>query len=203
MKKLYLSLFMGVVCVVSSFTTFAQNDLKPFKWDLSVGYAMPSGGKGAKGGVLLASEPKYAIMPNLSLGLRMEVALMARAYGYASDGSDLDISVKASGGYLATADYYFTDNYSLRPFAGAGAGLYTLASVDMGSNGEGVGAGSKFGGMIRAGLELSHFRFGIEYNIVPSVKLDGYDQNGDPAKIDSKNSYLGIKLGVCLGGGPR
>jgi outer membrane protein X len=205
MKKMYLSLLMGTVCTVMSFSSFAQSDLKPFKWDFSVGYASPGGGKGAKGGILFASEPKYAVIPNLSLGLRMEAAIMARAYGYASDGSDLDVSVKASASYVLTGDYYFTDNYNLRPFGGIGGGIYSVAAakVEGGSETASGGAGSKFGGLIRGGVEAGHFRFGIEYNILPSTTLDGYDSNGDPAKIKSNNSYLGVKLGVCFGGGPR
>jgi len=44
---------------------------------------------------------------------------------------------------------------------------------------------------------------GIEYNFVPKSKFTGYDMNGDPTTLTGKNSYLGIKLGVCIGGGPR
>jgi outer membrane protein X len=46
-----------------------------------VGYAIPAG-TGAKGGVLFAVEPKYAVIPNLSLGVRFEGAVMARFAGY-------------------------------------------------------------------------------------------------------------------------
>ncbi|HKZ67528.1 MAG TPA: hypothetical protein VJ111_14275, partial [Chitinophagaceae bacterium] len=62
---------------------------------------------------------------------------------------------------------------------------------------------SKFGGMIRGGIEVSHFRFGLEYNIVPKTTFTGYNNSGDEAELTSKNSYIGIKLGVCIGGGPR
>ena len=37
----------------------SESELKPFKIDVSFGYAIP-GGSGAKGGVLFAVEPKYA-----------------------------------------------------------------------------------------------------------------------------------------------
>ncbi len=195
---------MLIAGIITSFSAIAQEEssLKPFKVDLSLGYAMP-GGSGSKGGVLFAVEPKYAVISNLSVGLRMEAAVIARFSGFAADGSANEVSVKAAGSYLATGDYYFSDNYSFRPFAGAGAGIFSLASAEVNSTSEGVSAGSKFGGMIRAGAELSHFRFGIEYNLVPKTDFMGFDNNGAQTKLTSKNSYLGIKIGVCIGGGPR
>ena len=57
--------------------------------------------------------------------------------------------------------------------------------------------------MIRGGFELSHFRLGVEYNIVPKTTFTGYDSGGNTAKLTSKNGYPGIKVGVCIGGGPR
>ncbi len=180
-----------------------ESDLKPFKVDISLGYAIP-GGTGAKGGVLFAVEPKYAILSSLSLGLRMEGAVVARFSGYDQNGDAMDASVKASGSYLVTGDYYFTDNYSFRPFAGAGAGIFSLATAEVNSNSGEVSGGTKFGGMIRGGFELSHFRLGLEYNIIPKTTFTGYDENGEiTSGLTSKNGYIGIKVGVCIGGGPR
>ena len=180
-----------------------ESDLKPFKVDVSLGYAIP-GGKGAKGGVLFAVEPKYAVMSSLSLGLRMEGAVVARFSGYDENGDAMDASVKASGSYLVTGDYYFTDNYSFRPFAGGGAGIFSMATAEMNSNSGEVSGGTKFGGMIRGGFELSHFRLGLEYNIIPKTTFTGYDENGEiTTGLTSKNGYIGIKVGVCIGGGPR
>ena len=202
MKKLFLILLAGTVVSFSA-TAQSEKSLKPFKVDVSVGYAMP-GGTGSKGGVLFVVEPKYALMSQLSVGLRMEAAVIARFSGYQTDGTPSQVSVNAAASYLATGDYYFTDNYSFRPFAGAGAGIFSLASAQANSNETtGVSSGKKFGGMIRGGIELSHFRLGVEYNIVPSTKFNGYDSQGNIAKLTSKNGYLGIKLGVCFGGGPR
>jgi outer membrane protein X len=204
MKKLYVLLTFVTVLSISSIAQSEKsgNDLKPFKVDVSLGYAIP-GGTGAKGGILFAFEPKYSIMSQLSVGLRFEGAVVARFSGYDEDGNPNEASVKAAGSYLVTGDYYFTDNYSFRPFAGIGAGIFSLASAEINSTSEGVSAGSKFGGMIRAGFELSHFRVGLEYNLVPKTEFIGFDNNGDEATLQSKNSYIGIKLGFCIGGGPR
>ena len=191
-----------VLATIVSFSAIAQSDLKPLKVDLSVGYAVP-GGSGAKGGVLFVVEPKYAVMPALSLGLRMETAVIARFGGYDPEGNPSDLSVKASGSYLATGDYYFLDNYSFRPFAGAGAGIFRIAGIEVNSSTGTISSATKFGGMVRAGVELSHFRMGIEYNIIPKTTFSGYDSNGDPATLTSKNGYIGLKLGVCFGGGRK
>lgn len=201
MKNKFLILALGAM---TSFSAMAQSktDLKPFKVDVSLGYAMP-GGTGAKSGVLFAIEPKYAVISNLSLGLRMEAAVIARFSGYNDEGTVNSASVKAAGSYLATGDYYFSDNYSLRPFAGAGAGIFSLASAEFDSDQGAISGGTKFGGMIRTGIEMKHFRLGVEYNIVPKTTFTGFDDNGNEAKLTSKNGYLGIKLGVCIGGGPR
>jgi len=180
-----------------------ESDLKPFKVDVSLGYAIP-GGTGAKGGVLFAVEPKYAVMSAVSLGLRMEGAVVARFSGYDENGDAMDASVKASGSYLLTGDYYFTDNYSFRPFAGGGAGIFSLATAEVTQSSGEVSGGTKFGGMIRAGIEMSHFRLGLEYNLIPKTTFTGYDENGEiTSGLTSKNGYIGIKVGVCIGGGPR
>lgn len=178
-------------------------EYKPFKVDVSVGYAIP-GGKGAKGGILFAVEPKYAVISNLSVGLRMEGAVVARFSGYDENGDVMDASVKASGSYLATGDYYFNTGSSFRPFTGAGAGIFSIASVEVNSTSGEVSGGTKFGGMVRSGFELSHFRFGFEYNIVPKTKFDGFDENGNPTTgLTSNNSYIGIKIGAVIGGGRK
>ncbi len=198
MKKVYLFLSLTILCL----SAIAQSNLRPFKVDLSVGYAIP-GGSGSKGGVLFAVEPKYSVMPALSLGLRMEGAVIARFGGYDADGYPSNVSVKASGSYLATGDYYFRDNYTFRPYAGAGVGIFRIAGVEVNSTTGAVSAATKFGGLVRAGVELSHFRMGVEYNIVPNTTFSGFDNNGDPATLTSKNGYIGLKLGVCIGGGRK
>ncbi len=201
MKKIYVFLCLTLLCLSAMAQSKSAPQLKPFKVDVSVGYALPAG-TGAKGGVLLAIEPKYAVMNNLSLGVRFEGAVVARFSGYDQEGDPLETDVKASGSYLATCDYYLMNNYSFRPFVGGGAGIFSIAGAETNSTTGGVSAGSKFGGMIRAGFEASHFRMGIEYNIVPKTTFSGYDSNGNPTDgLTSPNSYIGIKVGVCFGGG--
>lgn len=201
MKNFLFILSLSLILSLSA--NSQESKFKPFKVDVSLGYAIP-GGDGAKGGILFAVEPKYAVMPMLSVGLRMEGAVVARFSGYDENGDAMKASVKASASYLATGDYYFRANHSFRPFTGAGVGIYSLAGIEATSGTGEVSAGSKFGGMIRSGFEFSHFRFGFEYNIVPKTTFTGYDGDGNPTTgLTSNNSYMGIKIGVCIGGGKK
>ena len=158
---------------------------KKFKVDVSLGYAMPqeSTGSGTKAGVLFVVEPKYAVRDDISVGLRMEGAVMANLDAEGESGS-----AKANYSYLATGDYYFSNN-KFRPFAGAGTGIYTFASVDFeGDNTslDNIPVASKFGFMARGGFEYGHLRLGVEYNFV-----------------GQKMGYLGLKIGAVIGGGRR
>ncbi len=194
MKKIVLSFLLLAAVAIAN----AQYEFKPFKVDVSLGYAIP-GGEGAKGGVLFVIEPKYAVIPSVSLGLRLETAIMARGRTDAS-GTNTEFDVKAAGSYLVTGDYYFTSSKA-RPFAGAGLGLYSLAAASTEDEGASVSSGSKFGQMIRAGVELSHFRVGLEYNIVPKTTMEYINSNGVKTTSSMKNGYVGIKVGFTIGGG--
>ena len=202
MKNL-LAIF--ILSATISLSTKGQDavHLKPLKVDLSVGYAIP-GGEGVKGGIIFAFEPKYAVIPNLAVGLRMEGAIIAKFSGYDEEGNAMNTKVKAAGSYLATGDYYFTNNYALRPFAGAGAGIFSIAGIEVNSSSENISGGSKFGVMVRGGIEAGHFRIGLEYNIVPKTTFEGYDSNGNYVTgLTSSNNYIGIKIGAFIGGGRK
>ena len=201
MKNLLAILILSSVISLSA--KAQESVFKPFKVDVSLGYAIP-GGDGAKGGILFAVEPKYAVIPSLSVGLRIEAAVMARFSGYNETGEIMEASVKAAASYIATGDYYFMPDKNFRPFTGGGVGIYSVGAVEANQTSGEVSAGSKFGGLVRTGFEFSHFRMGFEYNIVPKTKFTGYDGDGNPTTgLTSNNSYMGIKVGVCIGGGRR
>ena len=204
MKKLLLLTAIFATCF--SVKTFAQKggddgEFKPFKVDVSAGYALPMGGTGSKGGLLFVVEPKYAVSQQISLGLRLEGAVTVSGIDAAGNVAN-NASAKAAASYLATGDYYFNSN-DFRPFAGAGAGIFSTAGVTTSTTNTNVAQGSKFGGMIRLGFEYKHARFGVEYNIIPktSVADDPSTPSNDAYEI--KNAYIGIKFGVCIGGGRR
>lgn len=178
---------MALAIIITQFVT-AQEDrvFKKFKTDISLGYAMAQGSgsqSGTKAGVLFAIEPKYAVLDALSVGLRMEAAVTANVDINGEKGS-----AKANASYLLTGDYYLNDN-KFRPFGGAGAGIFTTASIDestTATTAAEIPTASKFGFMARAGFEYGHLRMGVEYNFVAD-----------------KAGYLGIKIGACIGGGRK
>lgn len=194
MKKLS-ALLLGLV----AFSASAQ-EFKPFKVNVSLGYAKPVG-KGASAGFLFALEPKYSLNDNLEVGLRLESAVVARAVVFNNQTGDAE--VKGLGSYLLTGNYFFsTENF--RPYVGVGAGLYTVAGTTVtvvngtASDDYTIEAESKFGFMGRAGFKAGHFNLAVEYNAIPksSSKLQS-------VTLESKNAYLGIKLGMDIGGGRR
>ena len=183
MKKtfLFLLIILTSQLVKAQSEDASENTFKKFKVDVSLGYAIPQG-SGRKAGIIVALEPKYAVLQQLAIGLRIEAAALANLDYVGNSGT-----VTALGSYLATGDYYFSNN-SFRPFAGVGLGVYSSASstVVNGSTTATTKAVSQFGYMLRGGFEAGHFRLGIEYNF-----------------LKEKAGYFGLKLGVCIGGGRK
>ena len=85
---------------------------KPFRVDLCVGMPLPIGG-------LVLIEPKYAVVPKLSIGLKFETDIIIR------EQSD----IQAIMSYFLTADFHFSATSKIRPFVGAGGGLYSIGAV--------------------------------------------------------------------------
>ncbi|HXB06014.1 MAG TPA: hypothetical protein VNW04_02830 [Puia sp.] len=198
MKKILLAGF-SLLCLTTAIN--AQN-FKPFRVDVMSGYAI-QGGSGAKGGVALSLEPRYSLMDKISVGLRIEAAITARGW-VSPDGSSVSANVAASGSYLATGDYYYTNRF-FRPFSGIGTGVYSLASASVDASSQNgsvaISGGTKFGGMIRSGFDLGHFRFAAEYNLIGKSTQTVTDGSGNMTTVTAKNSYASIKIGFFFGGG--
>ncbi|OIN60019.1 outer membrane beta-barrel protein [Arsenicibacter rosenii] len=191
MKKL-----LALLCTCAALSASAQ-DYKPFKVNLSVGFAAPTG-QGAKGGVLMSIEPRYGLTDNFDVGLRVEGALIAKSF-YAN-GQPVSSETKFSGSYVLTGTYFHQVN-NFRPYAGIGLGIYSYAANKFGftnSSDLEVSAGNKPGLMVRIGFKTGHFNMGAEYNIVGKTK-----ETVTGKAIESTNSYVGIKVGVDIGGGKR
>lgn len=178
---------------------------RKFKGDLSFGYARFSSDADIKNGFAIALEPKFQVLDQLAIGARLETILLGKTYRSSSDDID-DFKIKAYQSLIATADYYFTKNYQLRPFAGGGGGIYSVISSSTGDNyyddddnGKRV---FKIGGTIRAGVEIRHFRVGLEYNFIPNTTTTYYNNFGQLYNETSRNSYFAFKVGFCFSGGP-
>lgn len=189
MKKTIFSL---VLLAGLAFHVKAQEANK-FRFDIGLGYAIPSNGGG---GLLANLEPKWTINDHMNVGLRVGIAAYGRDLGTLSE---TDIEVGANASYVGTYDYYFHNgSSSFAPFLGAGLGFYQVANVSVGATGDSIGADGKLGGMFRAGFDLGKFRVSAEYNLIG--KSDLIDL-GNQVLGTSENGYFGISIGAYFGGG--
>jgi hypothetical protein len=194
-KSVILQSFLSLFAITATISSFAQDKFeivkhyKPFEVDLGMGYARPQG-SGSKAGVLLYIEPRYNLLDRLSVGLKTEATAMARGYVDVTGTQQLSGDAGLSLSFLATSEYYFTTRL-VRPFIGAGGGIYNLVGINATTSSGGsvnVPAVTKFGGMARAGLEIWHIRAAVEYNFIGKTNT-------------INNNYIGLKIGIVLGGG--
>ncbi|MBS1503908.1 MAG: outer membrane beta-barrel protein [Bacteroidetes bacterium] len=186
MKKLFLlTCFVGLALLskAQSTTTSSSGDTyHTFKFDIGLGYAIPSSGtgNGVKAGVTFTLQPHYRLSDEFALGLRFEGA----ALGY----QDLDSKTKVSlmESYCPTGEYYLM-NGGFRPFIGAGAGLFAQSSLKA-SNGNAtlVPSATNFGFFPEIGFEAGHFRLSADYDVA-----------------GNSNNYLAFKIGAFFGGGKK
>ena len=181
--------------------TAAAQEFKPFKVNLSTGYALPIG-RGASGGLLLSVEPKYGLSDRIDLGLRYELGLIVKAYTL--DNEQGSTELKGSNSFLITGNYLLSDT-DFRPFIGSGVGVFNILSVNLSQNGGavdgGVSGGTRLGAMVRAGIKARHFVLGAEYNLVPKTRGIVVGSSGANLNYESPNAYFSIKLGLDIGGG--
>lgn len=199
MKK-YMSVVLVTFLVV--YNSHAQYDqeyareFKSFKVGIGIGYAVPGTGEGAGGGFLGYVEPAYRATDQVLVGLRLEGAFMVRGI---EGVSNRDVSGDASSvaSYTLNTQYYFNNN-DVRPFFGAGVGLFSMTAVKFNTaagspEANDIGAETRFGFYPRIGLDAGHFNLVLDYNVVPPTDV--------PGGGEVKNSYLGIRVGMSIGGG--
>jgi hypothetical protein len=201
MKKFYMFSLFALSATVCFSQKLYDREYKPFKMDFGVGYAMPNG-VDIKGGPLFSIEPKYAFTGDaFTFGLRLQGAMLKLGGsntipagngggGNATAGSSTLNEAQATAHLSGsiTCDHYFT-NTMLRPFLGGGPGFYSVATEAGKSQGALLADytfSNQFGFMFRGGVEWGHMCGSVEYNFVNSESMSG---------------YIGIKLGVFLGGG--
>ncbi len=192
MKTLVAPLFVLFVFL----GTAQAQQFKPFKVGIGLGYAAPGTGEGAGGGGLLYLEPAYRPTDFVSIGLRLESAVIARGVTGVNT-NDVEGDATSNVSYSINGQYYFNDHY-VRPFIGLGFGLFSLAAVEFNTSGstpdaEDVGAETRFGFYPRLGLDIGHFTITLDYNIVPPTDV--------PTGGEVKNNYLALKAGFAIGGG--
>ena len=185
-------------------TTYSSTEVngrqfKPFKVGLGLGYAVPTEGDGAGGGVLFFVEPAYRASDVFSIGLRLEAAVIVRGVAGVNTNNDIKGDASTIASYTLNGQYYFSNN-TVRPFIGIGGGLFSLAAGEFNTAANNnnltanrVDAKTVFGFYPRAGVDAGHFTLSLDYNFLPKSNVPG---GGEVI-----NSYLGIRAGLTLGGG--
>jgi len=177
MKKLLILFLLSAATLLCN----AQDKEGSIKLDFSAGYAKPTDGFGVKPGVTLVIEPHVFVAPGFAIGLRLEGAFL----GYQARYDDELFSF--FGSTCVTGDYYFSHS-KVRPFIGAGAGLFTRHYVFLDTEYDDsdlyyseYGA-IKLGFLGRAGLEIGHVKLMAAYNV-----------------IGANFSYAGFTVGYTIG----
>jgi hypothetical protein len=163
---------------------------RPFNIEIGLGVAVQHA---QSAGMLLYMEPAYMVNSRFKAGFRLEMMVA---------------SMKFIGSDALTMDYYLTRNHARYIFVGGGFGYYNSSSTggcDPGpTTTHTVSGTNNWGALLRTGIEIQHLRLGIEYNFVPSTYVSAVDANEHTTStVIYKNSYLGFKAGICIGGGKK
>jgi outer membrane protein W len=178
-----LRILLAITGLLLTSPTWAQSEnYRAFKVDITTGYSKSTqtGTGGTSGGFNLSIEPKYNITDNIAVGFKYEIAVVASAE--ASGVTALGVLRPT----LLTGEYYVGES-TVRPYVGLGLGFYKgYVFLSDGEETELIAADeSQFGFAPRAGLQIGHFRLGLEYNLVKDA------------------NFFSLKLGATLGGGRK
>lgn len=164
--------------------------------------AIPNAGFGAGANLDL----RYNILDNLNAGLK--IGSLYGVHDVVKNQNELTGTLTASiiNSYLITSDYYFNNGKSLfAPYVGGGLGLINISNLKLEltdtptySNLVNFARDNKIGGLLRCGVEISKFRLGLEYYLIPQSNL--YDITVTKVGV-TNNSFFNISLGFYIGGG--
>lgn len=200
MKKL----FLGMLLIALTLNLSAQEKGK-IRVGFDLGLGLPTMGAGFGGDL----DVRYNVMDNVNVGIKLGADALFKDIYVDQLNSTASITACAISSTLATGDYYFNKGTSIfAPYLGGGLGFYEIGNIKVSASGTSVPTTptntstflteNKFGGLLRGGFELGHFRMGLEYYLIPDSKL--VDMN-NVALGTTPNSYLKISLGFYFGGG--
>ena len=200
MKKVILCLLV----IALTFSVNAQEKGK-IRVGLGLGLGLPANGAGFGGDL----DIRYNIMDNINAGIKFTGDMLMKDIAVDQINNTASVTAGVIGSTLATGDYYFTSGKSIfAPYVGAGLGIYSVLNMKITASGSdipttpstaGLTSQDLFGGLIRGGFELGHFRMGLEYYLVPNSSL--YDVNTGLYSGTTNNSFLRLSLGFYFGGG--
>jgi len=201
MKKVFLTL------LIIAFTMSLQAQEKgKIRVGFDAGLGLPNAGAGFDGDL----DIRYNIMDNVNVGLKFNGALLIKDLAADQAANRVSLTTSIISSTLATSDYYFSKGDNMfAPYLGGGLGFYQITNIGLSQTGTTAPTPpsdfsaftpvSKFGGLIRGGFELGHFRMGLEYYLVPSSNV--MDLTTKTVSGTTPNSYLNISLGFYFGGG--
>jgi len=166
-------------------------EYKLYKHEISLGFVKPLKNTA---GISFTTEPKFSVIDNLAIGLRLEGSLWINTNSERIQSLDGDAIFSFST--VPTVDYYFSKNL-FRPFVGIGYGLYFYPSSNGNytyKNSTSIGMDNNTGLMIRGGFEVGHFRLGVNYNRVSRELKSSNFYSVFKGKEDW--SYIDLKVGL-------
>jgi hypothetical protein len=157
-----------------------------------------------RNGVGFVAEIKVNVHDNLAIGGRVELAVMFG--GHVRD-EELPFGLAAAG--LLKGEYLLGTG-PVRPFAGLGAGLYSMASHSIvrdsdGSSGISTTSGRYFGVAPEAGVDLGRLRLAVRYNAILGTSVE-YRQTTGGVEHDRESfshGYLSLQASFRFGGGRK
>ncbi|MDD3078122.1 MAG: hypothetical protein PHH37_03335 [Paludibacter sp.] len=195
-KKIIVLIAIVVIGIQAS---FGQTQGK-IRVGFDLGLALPHAGAGITGDL----DARYNITDNINAGILLSSAALLKDISASSTTGTLVVG--ANSAFLVHGDYYFGKGLSLfSPFLGAGLGKYSVSNIQITSddtsadaNSISVPSESKFGGLIRGGFELGHFRMALSYNMIPASSV--YDLSSNYVGTTG-NNFVNLSLGFYFGGG--
>ncbi|GAB3951628.1 hypothetical protein GCM10028805_32140 [Spirosoma harenae] len=207
MRKLFiLCFFVQIAFTVNAQTAKSKKMAKPFKVAAAVGYASPverSGNKSlSKAGFVYSIEPQYELIKNLDLGFRIEHAFIQRPEFIDNNYYNQGAAKFMLSGAL-TANYVLLAANKLRPYLGAGVGLYYVPSSDpVYRIGNTIATyplptTTNIGGVGRIGLKFGVGNVELAYNFIGDTSVKNTSTG---LTLTGNNSYFSIKAGLTIGG---
>ena len=192
MQKLFL---FGSLLI--SFVANAQ-----FKVNVAGGYASPVDRVGEsdfiKPGFVYSVEPQYELGKNLEVGVRLEQAFIKRAEYLYNDIYNQTKAKSMLSGTL-TANYVINIGSSLKPYVGAGVGVYYTDKSDQTyqSVNYPLPTTVALGGLGRVGLKFKLLNIEANYNLIGDTRVTNAATR---LTMTAKNSYFSVKAGLTIGG---
>lgn len=199
----YLGGFIALAALLAGAHVAAAQaaNYNPIRVDSGLsGTYVSASGRGGFGAVV---EPKFSIHDQVSVGFRLEAAVMFGG-SFGNDGST-KMELGAAAAVLAKGEYLLTTS-GVRPFVGLGLGMFDIASQSVAAGPMTAAidqrAGRYFGVAPQLGIDLGRLRLAATYNAILGADIEVRQTIGgvDQSASYSQN-YLTFEMSFRFGGG--